>query len=134
MRAAGGGALLRSASLDVYLQRHRYRIKDWRYSPAAPTVCDFHFVEMAAAACFDFVAIEGGGNGMIVEKEGFALRCRCRLVMRCAGGRSYSSAVDIFDGSSGRWSTAALSVARFYLAATSLPNQGLAIFAGGQGL
>jgi hypothetical protein len=30
------------------------------------------------------------------------------------------------------WTTAALSVARGYLAATSLPNQGLAIFAGGQ--
>ena len=34
----------------------------------------------------------------------------------------------------GAWSTAALSVARSYLAATSLPNQGLAIFAGGSGL
>ena len=30
-----------------------------------------------------------------------------------------------------QWSTAVLSVARYYLAATSLPNQGLAIFAGG---
>ncbi len=30
-----------------------------------------------------------------------------------------------------QWSTAALSVARVNLAATSLPNQGLAIFAGG---
>jgi len=35
---------------------------------------------------------------------------------------------------SSAWSTAALSVARGYLAATSLPNQGLAIFAGGTGL
>ena len=34
----------------------------------------------------------------------------------------------------GAWSTAALSVGRRYLAATSLPNQGLAIFAGGSGL
>ena len=42
-----------------------------------------------------------------------------------------SNVVDIFDGSSRRWSTAALSVARSYLAATSLPSQGLAIFAGG---
>jgi hypothetical protein len=30
-----------------------------------------------------------------------------------------------------QWSTAVLSVARQYLSATSLPNQGLAIFAGG---
>ena len=39
--------------------------------------------------------------------------------------------MDIFDGTSGRWTTAALSVARYLLAATSLPNQGLAIFGGG---
>jgi hypothetical protein len=32
---------------------------------------------------------------------------------------------------SAQWSTAALSEARSYLAATSLPSQGLAIFAGG---
>ncbi len=39
--------------------------------------------------------------------------------------------MDIFNASSGRWSTAVLKVARNELAATSLPNQGLAIFAGG---
>jgi hypothetical protein len=49
MGAAGGGALLRSASLELFLQRHRNQIKDWRYSPAAK-VCDCHFVEIAAAA------------------------------------------------------------------------------------
>ena len=51
--------------------------------------------------------------------------------MRCAGLSVFSNAVDIFDATSGRWTTAALSVARGYLAATSLPEQGLAIFAGG---
>jgi hypothetical protein len=35
------------------------------------------------------------------------------------------------SNSLGSWSTAALSVARNYLAATSLPNAGVAIFAGG---
>ncbi len=40
--------------------------------------------------------------------------------------------MDIFDATSGRWTTAALSVARSALAATSLLNQGLAIFAGGR--
>jgi hypothetical protein len=39
--------------------------------------------------------------------------------------------VDIFNAISGQWSTAVLSVGRRYVAATSLPNQGLAIFAGG---
>jgi hypothetical protein len=41
------------------------------------------------------------------------------------------STVDILDVSSGLWSTAALSVARCQLASTSLPNHGLAFFAGG---
>ncbi len=41
--------------------------------------------------------------------------------------------MDIFNANTGLWSTAALSVARERLAATSLPNQGLAIFAGGEG-
>jgi hypothetical protein len=55
------------------------------------------------------------------------------MLMRCAGAGAgvVSKAVDIFNGTSGLWTTAALSVARGYLAATSLPNQGLAIFAGG---
>jgi hypothetical protein len=48
-----------------------------------------------------------------------------------SAGNKYSDAVDIFDARSGLWSKATLSVARGYLAATSLPNQGLAIFAGG---
>jgi hypothetical protein len=49
-------------------------------------------------------------------------------------GATCNNAVDIFNAGSGRWSTAVLSVARGDLTATSLPNQGLAIFAGGAGL
>ena len=41
--------------------------------------------------------------------------------------------VDIFDGKAGSWSTAKLSVGRYRLSATSLPFQGLALFAGGAG-
>ncbi len=53
--------------------------------------------------------------------------------MRCADVNSQytSDVVDIFEASSGMWTTAALSKGREDLAATSLPNQGLAIFAGG---
>jgi hypothetical protein len=43
-----------------------------------------------------------------------------------------SNVVDIFNSITGVWSTATLSVGRYAFAATSLPNQGLAIFAGGQ--
>ena len=53
--------------------------------------------------------------------------------MRCADiiGEGLN-AVDIFNATSGVWTTAALSVARAYLAATSLSNEVLAIFAGGE--
>jgi hypothetical protein len=54
--------------------------------------------------------------------------------MGFADGSSVLNTVDIFNAISGRWSTAALSEARYFLAATSLPNQGLAIFAGGGGM
>ena len=40
-----------------------------------------------------------------------------------------SNAVDLYNGASGTWSTAQLSVARYLLAATSVGN--VAIFAGG---
>jgi len=51
--------------------------------------------------------------------------------MPCAAASGYANTVDIFNARSGIWTTAALSVARYYVAATSLPNDGLAIFAGG---
>jgi hypothetical protein len=50
--------------------------------------------------------------------------------MHCAA-LWYSSVVDIFNVRAGTWSTAALSQARSRLAATSLPDAGVAIFAGG---
>jgi hypothetical protein len=54
--------------------------------------------------------------------------------MRCADINDKAvNTVDMFNSRSGVWTTAALSVARFDLAATSLPNEGLAIFAGGLG-
>jgi hypothetical protein len=52
------------------------------------------------------------------------------MLMRFADGSS-SNAVDIYNAKTGGWITAALSIARSDLAATSLPDQGLAIFAGG---
>ncbi len=58
----------------------------------------------------------------------------CVHIMLCAvvGAGGFSDAVDIFSTNSGTWSTAALSAARGYLAATSLPSYGVAIFAGGR--
>ena len=72
--------------------------------------------------------MERVGNGRMCCVEG--ARFELLLLIADSGGGG-SNVVDIFDGSSGRWSTAALSVARDGLSATSLPNQGLAIFAGG---
>ena len=48
-------------------------------------------------------------------------------------GSSNYDTVDIYDAQEGKWSTAQLSVARNGLASTSLPLQGLAMFAGGIG-
>jgi hypothetical protein len=44
----------------------------------------------------------------------------------------YSHVVDIYNGFNGGWTTANLSVARQDLVATSLEQQGLVLFAGGQ--
>ncbi len=76
------------------------------------------------------VVLCGLGNGML-EWAGVGLLIACASLMPCADGSSVFNAVDIFNVTSGAWSTAALSVARSYLAATSLPNLGVAIFAGG---
>ncbi len=49
--------------------------------------------------------------------------------MGFTAGGGYSNAVDLYNGASGTWSTAQLSVARRYLAATFVGS--VAIFAGG---
>ncbi len=61
-----------------------------------------------------------------------AVLATCACLMPCAVGNSvFSNVVDIFNVRAGTWSTAALSQPRGYLAATSLPNAGVTIFAGG---
>jgi hypothetical protein len=74
----------------------------------------------------------GWGIGCLSGRKLFLL-IACASLMPCAAGSGNSNAVDIFNVTSGAWSTAALSVARYNLAATSLPNVGVAIFAGGLG-
>jgi hypothetical protein len=72
------------------------------------------------------------GNGML-EWAGVALLIACASLTPCAADTGNSNAVDIFNVTSGAWSTSALSAARGFLAATSLPNLGVVVFAGGQG-
>jgi hypothetical protein len=56
----------------------------------------------------------------------------CACLIPCAVGFDfYSSVVDIFNVTAGTWSAANLSQGRLGLAATSLPDAGVAIFAGG---
>jgi hypothetical protein len=67
----------------------------------------------------------------MLEWAEIGLLIACASLMPCAASSGPSNVVDIFNVTSGAWSTAALSVARSDLAATSLPNLGVAIFAGG---
>jgi hypothetical protein len=94
-------------------------------------------VALVRVAMLIFVSLRvvlcGLGNGMLERAEG-ALLIACASLMPCAAVNSAyapSDVVDIFNVTSGAWSTAALSVARQQLAATSLPSLGVAIFAGG---
>jgi hypothetical protein len=73
-----------------------------------------------------------GVSGML-EWGDVVVFATCACLTPCAAGDSvYSRVVDIFNVRAGTWSTAALSQARGYVAATSLPDVGIAIFAGGQ--
>ena len=51
------------------------------------------------------------------------------LTRATAGGGVVYNVVDVYNGATGAWSTAQLSVARTYLAAASVGN--VALFAGG---
>jgi hypothetical protein len=78
----------------------------------------------------------GGGGGRGGGRRGDLCSscccCCCWSPTRCAGTNGdVVDSVDMFNATSGVWTTAALSVARNYFAATSLPNERLAIFAGG---
>ncbi len=64
---------------------------------------------------------------MLCSGSLFLLFASCICVSMAAAQHANSA-------SPGTWTTATLSVARFNLAATSLPNDGLAIFAGGGGV
>ena len=87
-------------------------------------------------ASYVFMSVIGGGG--VWGGGGCVGGATCAVVAAAsdwyAGSASgYFNTVDIFNATSGVWTVAALSVARAYLAATSLPNDGLAIFGGGAG-
>ena len=74
-----------------------------------------------------------GARGMLERGECGVLMTSASLMPSAVGDRKYSDVVDIFNVETRTWNTAVLSQARGYLAATSLPNAGVAIFAGGAG-
>jgi hypothetical protein len=65
------------------------------------------------------------------ELQEFDVLCVCVCLTPYAAGSGPSDVVDILNVTAETWSTVALSAARFILAATSLPDLGVAIFAGG---
>ena len=75
MRAADVGALLLSARLDLILQRHRCRVKDWPYSQAATLqVCDLLLTVVFAAL---FVLVMLGRVVRVLWEEARGLSCHC---------------------------------------------------------
>jgi hypothetical protein len=70
-------------------------------------------------------------RGMRDGERDVVVLATCACLMSCAVGGDESNVVDIFNVRAGTWSTAALSQGRRNLAATSLPDAGVAIFAGG---
>jgi hypothetical protein len=67
----------------------------------------------------------------VIGLSAVVVTTRACLTPCAASNKVYSSVVDIFNVVTGTWSTAALSQARISLAAASLPNAGVVIFAGG---
>ena len=60
---------------------------------------------------------------------GYVCPATASSLMRATAGGTPSNAVDVYNGATGAWSTAQLSVARYNLAAASVGN--VALFAGG---
>ena len=100
------------------------RSRDLRWWPLYVLPCLFSYLCVLCCAGWGMGWLSGRRLGLLIA---------CASLMPCAVDCTFSNAVDIFNVTSGAWSTAALSVARRSLAATSLPNLGLAIFAGGMG-
>ena len=67
------------------------------------------------------------------ERREYAAAAAAMMIFACSVAAACAAQQVAVSGpySLGTWSTAALSAARGYLAATSLPNLGVAIFAGG---
>jgi hypothetical protein len=88
--------------------------------------CDNFFTSSGCREGWVVMRMWGGGMQDCVVLSMLSCHMLCAGVRYCP-----SNVVDIFDATAGTWSTASLSEARFFLAAASLPDQGVAIFAGG---
>ncbi len=92
---------------------------------------------MAAARpgeLFAFSCVSIAAAMILLPQWGFPATYSClmtasSLTRVTAGGSGASNVVDVYNGATGAWSTAQLSVARYWLAAASVGN--VALFAGG---
>ena len=70
---------------------------------------------------------------ILLPQRGFPATYSCLMtassLTRVTAGGPASNVVDVYNGATGAWSTAQLSVARYYLAAASVGN--VSLFAGG---
>ena len=76
----------------------------------------------------------GGESELVLTKQALLLQQLLLLLTQLPGDSGYDyDVVDVYDANKRTWATARLSVGRYGLAATSLPSQGLVLFAGGVG-
>ncbi len=116
------GAPQLSARLELVFHPRRCRMPESRSSLVAVV----RLVIVCFVCCGMGWVLRGcvsGGDAVV-----FAT---CACLMPCSANSGTSSVVDIFNVRAGTWSTAALSQARTGLSSTSLPDAGVAIFAGG---
>jgi hypothetical protein len=102
-------------------------------------------MHLASASLRDVALFAGGFDGLPPSGEAcdlffwfprpdFGLFLYCFAARLAHANTGASDVVDIFNVTDGTWTAAKLSIPRDSLAATTLPDQGLALFAGGHGL
>jgi len=145
MRATAGGFSVPSNATDLYNSAtgtwSTAQLSVARWLLASASVGNVALFAGGSITASVLLCREGGGgsvDGCVCFECLRVLQCCCpvcpatasSLMRATAGGPNVpSNATDLYNSATGTWSTAQLSVARYYLAAASVGN--VALFAGG---